>query len=627
MPRANISLSRIELKAIELDTPIMQISKNLTLRSNTYSWAELLQMITRYRRELISANLVAIFGALVSVPIPLLIPLLVDEVLLEQPGASVAFMQNIFPLSWHGPVLYLSAILALTLVLRFFTLIFNVWQTKEFTNISKDMIYRIRRDLLLRLQRFSMSDYETLGSSTVASHLVTDLDDIDEFVSQTTSKFIVAVLSVIGTAIVLLWMHWQLALFILLLNPIVIYFTTAFGRKVKRLKQRENKSYQAFQEALSETLDSIQEVRAANREGYYIKNVISSAGKIRDDSANFTWKSDAANRLSLMVFLFGFDIFRILSMVMVLYSDLTIGEMLAVFAYLLFMMAPVQEILNIQYAYHSARAALGRINQLMNVSLEPSFPHQKNPFKGETSSIQLKNIYFSYDGEMSVLNGLNLNINAGEKIALVGASGGGKTTLVQILLGLYQPQSGEICFDGISVEKIGLDIVRDNVATVLQNPSLFNDSVRENLTLGRKFTDDQIWNALSVAQLSEIIKNLPKKLDTLIGRNGIRLSGGQRQRLAVARLVLSDPKIVILDEATSALDTNTEYNLHQALKEFLKGKTTIIVAHRLSAVKQADKVFVFENGQIVENGSHAQLIDNNGLYASLYRQDKTGKLL
>ena len=459
MPRANISLSRIELKAIELDTPIMQISKNLTLRSNTYSWAELLQMITRYRRELISANLVAIFGALVSVPIPLLIPLLVDEVLLEQPGASVAFMQNIFPLSWHGPVLYLSAILALTLVLRFFTLIFNVWQTKEFTNISKDMIYRIRRDLLLRLQRFSMSDYETLGSSTVASHLVTDLDDIDEFVSQTTSKFIVAVLSVIGTAIVLLWMHWQLALFILLLNPIVIYFTTAFGRKVKRLKQRENKSYQAFQEALSETLDSIQEVRAANREGYYIKNVISSAGKIRDDSANFTWKSDAANRLSLMVFLFGFDIFRILSMVMVLYSDLTIGEMLAVFAYLWFMMAPVQEILNIQYAYHSARAALGRINQLMNVSLEPSFPHQKNPFKGETSSIQLKNIYFSYDGEMSVLNGLNLNINAGEKIALVGASGGGKTTLVQILLGLYQPQSGEICFDGISVEKIGLDIV------------------------------------------------------------------------------------------------------------------------------------------------------------------------
>ncbi len=591
-----------------------------------YSWAELFQMISRYRRELISANIVAIFGALVSVPIPLLIPLLVDEVLLEQPGASVAFMQSIFPLSWHGPTLYLSSILALTLILRFFTLIFNVWQTKEFTNISKDMIFRIRRDLLLRLQRISMSDYETLGSSTVASHLVTDLDDIDQFVSQTTSKFIVAVLSVIGTAIVLLWMHWQLALFILLLNPVVIYFTTAFGRKVKKLKYRENRSYQAFQEALSETLDSIQEVRASNREGHYIKKVINTASKIRDDSANFTWKSDAANRLSLMIFLFGFDIFRILSMVMVLYSDLSIGEMLAVFAYLWFMMAPVQEILNIQYAFHGAKAALSRINQVMDVDLEPIFPHKKNPFH-TTTSIQFKNIFFSYDNEISVLNGLNLYIEKGEKIALVGASGGGKTTLIQILLGLYKPQKGNIYFDGVPVEEIGLDVVRDNVATVLQNPTLFNASVKENLTLGRDFSNDELWHALSVAQLTKTIDDLPKKLDTLIGRNGIRLSGGQRQRLAVARLVLSDPKVVILDEATSALDTNTESDLHKALQKFLQDKTTIIVAHRLSAVRQADKVFVFENGQIVENGSHEQLISNKGLYASLYQEQRKEKLV
>tara|TARA_B100000674_G_scaffold499487_1_gene546963 strand:- start:3353 stop:5167 length:1815 start_codon:yes stop_codon:yes gene_type:complete len=601
-------------------------SKNINLRSMPYSWAELFQMISRYRRELISANIVAIFGALVSVPIPLLIPLLVDEVLLEQPGASVAFMQSIFPLSWHGPTLYLSSILALTLILRFFTLIFNVWQTKEFTNISKDMIFRIRRDLLLRLQRISMSDYETLGSSTVASHLVTDLDDIDKFVSQTTSKFIVAVLSVIGTAIVLLWMHWQLALFILLLNPVVIYFTTAFGRKVKKLKYRENRSYQAFQEALSETLDSIQEVRASNREGHYIKKVINTASKIRDDSANFTWKSDAANRLSLMIFLFGFDIFRILSMVMVLYSDLSIGEMLAVFAYLWFMMAPVQEILNIQYAFHGAKAALSRINQVMDVDLEPIFPHKKNPFH-TTTSIQFKNIFFSYDNEISVLNGLNLYIEKGEKIALVGASGGGKTTLIQILLGLYKPQKGNIYFDGVPVEEIGLDVVRDNVATVLQNPTLFNASVKENLTLGRDFSNDELWHALSVAQLTKTIDDLPKKLDTLIGQNGIRLSGGQRQRLAVARLVLSDPKVVILDEATSALDTNTESDLHKALQKFLQDKTTIIVAHRLSAVRQADKVFVFENGQIVENGSHEQLISNKGLYASLYQEQRKEKLV
>jgi len=576
-------------------------------------------MISRHRRELIAANLIAILGALVSVPVPLLIPILVDEVLLNQPGAAVEWIQRFFPQDWHGPVLSITAMLVLTLVLRFLTLIFNVWQTREFTLIAKDVIYRIRRDLLLRLQRFSMAEYETLGSSTVASHLVTDLDAIDEFVSQTTSKFIVAVLSVLGTAGVLLWIHWQLALFILLLNPFVIYLTTHFGRRMKSLKQMENQAYQTFQESLAETLDAISEIRASNREKHYIQRVIEAASKIRDDSANFTWKSDAANRLSFMIFLFGFDIFRALSMIMVLYSGLSIGQMLAVYAYLWFMMGPVQEILNIQYAHHAARAALGRINKLMDVGLEPSYPQKADPFADKkTVSIQLKDICFTYDGENPILNNVNLEIADGEKVALVGASGGGKTTLVQIILGLYLPKQGEVFFDGVPVSQIGLDKVRDNVATVLQHPALFNDTVKANLSLGRNYTSEEIWQALEVAQLATVIQELPQQLDTLIGRNGIRLSGGQRQRLAVARMVLSNPRVVILDEATSALDTVTERKLHQALNTFLEGRTTLIIAHRLSAVRQADRALVFENGEIVEDGTHDQLIQSDGLYASLY---------
>ncbi len=569
------------------------------------------------------ANLIAVLGAIVSVPVPLLIPLLVDEVLLHQPGKAVRLMQRIFPDAWQGPILYISAILLLTLFLRLLTLIFNVWQTREFTLISKDVIYRMRRDLLLRLQRFSMAEYELLGSSTVASHLVTDLDAIDNFVSQTTSKFIVAVLSVVGTAGVLLWMHWKLALFIIFLNPLVIYVTTRFARKVKELKRRENRAYQAFQETLAETLDAIQEIRASNREKHYIQRVIEAAGSIRDHSASFTWRSDAANRLSFMVFLFGFDAFRALSMVMVLYSGLSIGEMMAVFAYLWFMMGPVQEILNIQYASHAARAALARINRLMDVRLEPQYPHRRNPFQGKTTTgICVEDVCFSYDGETPVLNGVNLDIAPGEKVALVGASGGGKTTLVQILLGLYQPQQGRVCFDGVPVEEIGLDVVRDNVATVLQHPALFNDTVRANLTLGRELPEEALWQALRVAQLEEVVRRLDHGLETLIGRDGVRLSGGQRQRLAVARMVLQEPKIVILDEATSALDVATERHLHQALRTFLEGRTTLIVAHRLSAVRQADRALVFENGQIVENGSHEQLIQGDGLYARLYRHQE-----
>ena len=565
--------------------------------------------------------MIAILGAIMAVPVPLLIPLLVDEVLLNQPGFIVENINRLFPDSWQAPALYIVSILILTLLLRLSALALNVWQTRQFTFISKDVIYRMRRDLLLRLEKVRMSEYETLGSSTVASHLVTDLDAIDHFVSITTSKFLVAVLSIVGTAVVLLWMNWQLALFILFLNPIVIYATTVFGRKVKHLKKKENSAYQLFQESLAETLDAIQQIRASNRERHYIQRIIDSASHIRTHSSAFTWKSDAANRLSFLIFLFGFDIFRAVSMFMVLYSDLSIGQMLAVFAYLWFMMAPVQEVLNIQYAFHAAEAALNRINRLMEIHLEPKYTAKANPFENkETVGIRLEDVCFSYDNETPILNHITMAIKAGEKVALVGASGGGKTTLVQVLIGLYIPTQGDIYFDNVNVKDIGLNVVRDHVATVLQHPALLNDTVRMNLTMGKPVEEEKLWHALEVAQLKDTINDLDDKLDTLIGRDGIRLSGGQRQRLAIARMILTDPKIVILDEATSALDTTTEQRLHYALREFLHGRTTIIIAHRLSAVKQADRVLVFEDGSIVEQGHHDELINLQGLYASLYNK-------
>jgi ATP-binding cassette subfamily C protein len=601
--------------------PLRPDSKAAPLRDEPYDWRDLARMVLDHRREVVLANLIAVLGTAVSVPVPLLIPLLVDEVLLHKPGAAVATMNRVFPDAWHGPVLYILAILFLTLALRLAGLVLGVWQMRQFTGISKDVSYRIRRDLLLRLQRVSMAEYETLGSGTVASHLVTDLDAVDQFVGSATSKFLVAVLSILGTAAVLLWMHWPLALFILFINPLVIYVTTVFGRRVKELKRRENAAYQTFQESLSETLDAIQQVRASNRERFYIRRIIGKADQIRDFSTAYTWKSDAGNRLSFVVFLFGFDIFRAASMLMVLFSSLSIGEMLAVFAYLWFMMGPVQEVLGIQYAYHSASAALNRINRLLAMDLEPVYPHRRNPFAGKrTVAVELADVRFAYGEGPPVLDGVTLRIAPGEKVAFVGASGGGKTTLVQILLGLYPTQSGRVLFDGVPVEEIGMDVVRDHVATVLQHPALFSDTVRMNLTLGRDIPDSALWRALEVAQLREAVEQLEQGLETLVGRGGIRLSGGQRQRLAVARMVLADPSVVILDEATSALDTVTEAGLHQALDSFLSGRTTIIIAHRLSAVRQADRVLVFEDGRVAEEGRHEELIEGEGLYAALYRR-------
>ena len=586
--------------------------------SPSYTWKLIYKIALEHKKALLYSHFIAILATVVSVPVPLLMPLLVDEVLLNKPGMAISLINPLFPVEWHLPILYIAVILVTSLLLRIIASIFNIIQARYFSCISKDIIFRIRKNIISHLQTISMSEYESLGTGAVVSYLVKDLDTIDTFIGTTVSKLLVATLTIIGTAAILLWMHWQLGLFILLLNPVVIYFTRVVGSRVKDLKSKENSAYEVFQQSLTETFEAIHQIRASNREHYYCQQLIHSAKAVKDYSAVYAWKSDAASRLSFLVFLFGFDIFRACAMLMVFYSDLSIGQMLAVFGYLWFMMAPVQEILGIQYAFYAAKAALSRINKLNALKQEPYYPHLENPFLNQkTVAINVDNLHFSY-GDEKILNGIQLKIKAGEKVALVGASGGGKSTLIQTLIGLYLPSAGSISFNNVPIERIGLEIVRENVVTVLQHPVLFNDTIRANLTLGKPASDAELWNALAIAQLEEVVKDLTHGLETIVGRLGMRLSGGQRQRMAIARMIVANPKVVILDEATSALDSETEHKLHQAMTSFLKGRTTIIIAHRLSAVKQADHVYVFEEGLICEQGRHETLINQNGLYAKLY---------
>lgn len=585
---------------------------------NRLSWAQIRRLASRHKKALWIANGVAVLATLCTVPIPLLLPLLVDEVLLGHGDGALKFMNNFLPDSLQKPAGYIGLMLLFTFGLRIGALVFNVVQAKLFARLSKDIVYRVRIRLIERLKRISLGEYESLGGGTVTAHLVTDLDTLDKFIGDTLSRFLVAMLTLTGTASILMWMHWKLALLILLFNPLVIYATVQLGKRVKYLKKQENDSTSRFTQALTETLDSIQEVRAGNRQGYFLGRLGVRAREVRDYATASQWKSDASNRASGLLFQFGIDVFRAAAMLTVLFSDLSIGHMLAVFSYLWFMIGPVEQLLNLQYAYYAAGGALTRINELLARADEPQYPGGVNPFAGQkTVGIEVRGLSFGY-GEENILDQLNLTIAPGEKIAVVGASGGGKSTLVQLLLGLYTPQSGTISFGGATQQEIGLETIRENVAVVLQHPALFNDTVRANLTMGRERSDEACWRALEIAQLEPTIRSLPQGLDSVVGRSGVRLSGGQRQRLAIARMVLADPCVVILDEATSALDAATEYSLHQALSRFLSGRTTLIIAHRLSAVKQADKVLVFDGGRIAEQGDHQQLIAEGGLYAKLY---------
>lgn len=586
------------------------------------SLKDLWQQLRQHGRRLWLGQWLAFCGAMVAVPIPLLMPLLVDEVLLRQPGKLTEWMAWALPATWQGPVATILLVTLLTITLRLSSVLLGVATTRIFVGLSKQVTLGVRQTLLDKLSRIRMQVYESLGAGQVTARLLTDIETLDKFLGETIAKVLVAVLSVIGVAVVLLWMHWQLALIILLLNPFVIGLTMVLGKKVKLWKQRENGAFETLSQSVTETLEVMQQLRASNSDRRFLDQAKQAAEEVRLAATASGWKSDALSRLSFGVFLFGFEIFRAVAMLMVVFSNLSVGQMIAVFGYLWFMMGPVQELLSVQVSYFAAKAALGRINQVLAADEEPQYPEQLQALDTQTpAAISLQAVTFAYGEGEPILNAVSLEIAPGEQVALVGVSGAGKSTLVQLLLGLYAPTAGRILFNGQPVDALGYAQVREHLGVVLQQPMLFNASVRQNLTMGLTFAEEALWQALEVAQLAQFVRDLSQGLETSLGRSGVRLSGGQRQRLAIARMILKQPQVVILDEATSMLDTHTEHLLHQAMRSFLKGRTTIIIAHRLSAVKEADRVLVFDGGRIIEEGQHDTLVKQGGsVYQRLYGQ-------
>jgi ATP-binding cassette subfamily C protein len=568
-----------------------------------------------YKKALIKGNAVAIIATLMTVVIPLFIPILVDELLLQKSSMMTGWVRDhIMQMSLGGYVLFF---LLLTLLLRSLGFLFNVVQVKTFLGISKDISLKLRQRAVTYLEKVSLKEYEMISPGAITSKLVTDINTVDSFIGTTVSKFVISILTLLFTAAILLMIHWKLAIFILITNPIVVFFTANLARNVGRLKRQENSATELFQSTLGETLELFHQIKAANKERFFFARVEQRATELKETSVAFGYRSDRAIRLSFLVFLGGYEIFRAVSILAVAYSDLSVGLMLAIFGYLWIMMTPTQDIINFQYAFANAKAACRRINSIFDMEQEPKVLDPVDPFMGlGAAKVEVKDVEFGYTKDKKILKNINLNIKKGGKVAIVGASGSGKTTLANLLVGFYPVESGEILYENISNKKIDLATIRSSAHLILQHPKLFNDSMRFNLTLGEDFSEEEIINAVRVAQLDGVVSGLDKGLDTMVGKDGIKLSGGQRQRVAIARMILIDPKIVIFDESTSALDVHTEAKLFADLHDYLESKTVITIAHRLSTIQNAEFVYVLEDGKVVDSGSPKQLLQKDESYFS-----------
>ncbi len=579
------------------------------------SFKQIFRELRTHKRLLLKANLLAVVSILISLPIPMLIPLLIDEIILKK---SHYLLDHLTPILGAGrePFVYVVAVLVIAIVLRAIFLSLSALQSYYFAQVSKDVTFGIQKRLIDHISKVSLREYENFGSGKIGSLLVVDLATIDSFLGVSVNKFIISILTVIGIGAVLLWIHWQLGLFILILMPFIAYITKKIARKVGEYKRKENRIISEFQDELGENMELFWQIKASNQEEQMRQKLIQKADAIKHASIDFKYRSEVAAMFSYFLFLAGFEIFRSAGILSVEYSDLTIGKMLGIFGYLWVIMSPFQEIISMQYAYHNANAALERINTIYDMKPESHYPHLKNPFEGRrTDSITLVDLNFSYDEGSEALKDITLDIPAGSKVAIVGETGGGKSTLASLLVGFYEPSSGDIRYDGVSYKEIGWDIIREHTYLVLQSPYLFNATISYNLTMGKEVPKERIEKAIEIAQLRSFIDSLPDGLETLVGKNGVKLSGGQRQRLSIARMVVADPNVVILDESTSSLDVQTEADLFVALSSFLKERTTIIIAHRLSTITQADQIYFISDGRVIESGDYKGLKAQNGKFA------------
>jgi ATP-binding cassette, subfamily B, bacterial len=495
---------------------------------------------------------------------------------------------------------------------------FRVWL---FAKVSERSMRDIRIALYSQMVQLPMTFFDKRRTGELISRITADVSMLQDTFSVTLAELFRQIITLIAGVIFLMVTTPKLTLFMLATFPILIIIAMIFGKFIRKLSKQTQDELAAANVIVEETLHSIMTVKSFVGEEYesnrYRKG-LNKVVKVALKAAGFRGAF-----ISFIIFaLFG-GIVAVMwyGATLVASGDMSIGDLVSFVLYTTFIGGSIAGLGDIYGQIQKAIGSSERVLEILQEAPEISSANfQIVPVKG---NIQFKNVRFTYPTrpEVEVLKNINLNIPAGEKVALAGHSGAGKSTIIQLLLKFYPVQNGEVEIDGKALQEWNLKQLRSNIGIVPQEVLLFGGSIRENIAYAKPdATEEEIINAAKKANAWQFIKKFPEGMDTKVGERGVKLSGGQRQRVAIARAILKDPAILILDEATSSLDAESESLVQEALDELMKNRTTIIIAHRLSTIRKVDRIYVLKDGEIVEKGSHEELsLKENGFYANLVR--------
>ena len=478
---------------------------------------------------------------------------------------------------------------------------------------------QMRSDMFNHLEKLPFSFYDNHETGKIMSRMTNDLMDISELAHHGPENLLISSVSIICSFVYLCTIEWRLTLIIFACVPFLILIALTLRKKMRDAFMRSRQSVAEINASLESSISGIRVTKA-------FTNAEKEKEKFEEGNTAFVnSRKDAYKAMGQFHSATSFitDIFNVVILIagglFMFNGVITFADYSAFFLAVNLFISPVMTLINFMEQYQSGVTGFSRFVEIMDAKPEEDAPDATDA--GELDGkIEFRNVVYAYDDEKDVLNGISMTIDKGKKYALVGPSGGGKTTICHLIPHFYNVTSGEILIDGKEISSLTSESLRRNIGIVQQDIYLFNASIRDNILYGKlDATEEEIIEAAKRANIHDYIMTLEKGYDTVIGERGVRLSGGQKQRLSIARVFLKNPPILILDEATSALDNTTEILIQEALDELCKGRTTLVVAHRLSTIKNADEIAVVADGRIAEQGTHDELVAKGGIYSDLYR--------